>query len=153
MNAFHLLKQGQQLLQQKRAKKQHKCEHCPKVFSNAGGLAQHSKVHPLFKSNEKTAPNTHLFAVLNEKKSQSSQPPKRSHAPTIPRERKKKVQKQAGRSHVHSVKSRNRYSNLKKYKLVLQYETLRSENPRTFKDDFKVRIFKSRNMEYFEWPM
>ena len=141
MNAFHLLKQGQQRLQQKRNKQRHKCEHCPKTFSNAGGLAMHLKSHPIFIKDENPTPKTPLFEILEEKKSESSKKSKKR-SPTIPPRRKKKVAKTKGVSHVHSVKSRNRYSNLKKYKLILQYETLRSENPRTFKDDFKVKISK-----------
>ena len=89
MNAFHLLKQGQQRLQQKRAKQRHQCQHCPKSFSNAGSLSQHLKVHPVFKKDEKLPPNIPLFKVLEEKKSQTSNSSKRSNPPTIAQGRKK----------------------------------------------------------------
>ena len=93
MNAFHLLKQGQQRLQQKRAKQRHQYQHCPKSFSNARSLAQHLKVHPVFKKDEKLPPKIPLFKVFEEKKSQTSYSSKRSNPPTIAQGRKKKVAK------------------------------------------------------------
>eukprot|EP00479_Gromia_sphaerica_P007391 TRINITY_DN2441_c0_g1_i2.p1 TRINITY_DN2441_c0_g1~~TRINITY_DN2441_c0_g1_i2.p1 ORF type:complete len:70 (+),score=9.29 TRINITY_DN2441_c0_g1_i2:257-466(+) len=68
MNAFHLLKQGQQRLQQKQAKQRHQCQHCPKTFSNAGGLAQHLKVHPVFKKDKKLPSQHSVVQSFEEKK-------------------------------------------------------------------------------------
>lgn len=133
INAFDLLKQGQQRKQQKSQKARHKCDRCPKTFSNAGGLAKHAKSHPVFKkSAKKEKPKTALFETLKERRAIS-----KKRAAGTPREKQKqsKIQKFEGST---NVKSRNRYSNAKKYKLVLHYEMLREENPGSFKDDFQV---------------
>ena len=131
MSFFEAMKVGQRKAQEagKKAKK-FVCGVCNKRFVNAGAFATHSKSHPKFK--EKPKPQrSNVLNLLDERKRESSQKRPRELTHELP----KKSHRDQNKTH---VKSRNRFSNLKKYRLVLHYELLRESNPKTYVDDWEV---------------
>lgn len=137
MNAFDLLKLGQQRAQLKSAARRFKCDKCSQSFGNAGALATHEKSHPVFKGAQKAQPReSHVLDLLERKKKK-----KRSHKPSSKPE---KVPRVEGDKNVRAT--RHRYSNLKKLRLLRQYDILKEEYPRTFREEWEVSI---NQMYYF----
>lgn len=129
VNVFDLMRIGQQRLQAKKSAHQFECEDCGKSFVNMGALKTHQK----FKHNSGAKPDVKLH--LKQSVGQVSKRRKRK------KESKKaspeKFPRNVGEKNVKQT--RHRYSNLKKYKFILQFELLKEEYSMTFKDEWEVR--------------
>ena len=120
MSAFDALKLGQKReLQRQKRKKPFQCDRCSQRFVNAGALATHQKSHPKFKVAQQTEPQSNVLDLLKERKDEKrDNPPSKQKPP-------QKSQRTDSKNH---VKFRSRLSNIKKYRLVLQWELLKRDS-------------------------